>query len=214
MNPFRSKPKPDQPDPKGEPSPASEDGHGVDETAALIEQLDQQVARLTSERDEALDAHKRALADYQNYQRRALQNEQWAREQALRGVLSSVMTVLDHFDMALSQDPAKTTTGSIIQGVSMIKNELLMAVQAHGVGLIRPSRNEVFDPQRHEAIMQQSPAGGSPVEPGHIVSTLRIGYTVNDRIVRPAQVSVAPAAPESGAHGADGADQSFSSPGL
>ncbi len=197
MMPFRSKNNPDDPQrapgPAGEPSgtPPPPD---VDETQALIEQLDQQIARLSAERDEALDAHKRALADFQNYQRRASTNEQQAREQAVRGVLGSVMSVVDHFDMALGQDPDKTTAAAIISGVTMIKEELLNALTLHGVGLIKPAPGEPFDPTRHEAVTHQ-PADGVPA--GHVSALLRLGYTVNDRVVRPAQVAVASAAPGS-----------------
>ncbi|MGD9690771.1 MAG: nucleotide exchange factor GrpE [Phycisphaerales bacterium] len=188
MNPFRSKNQPDE-TPGGGPSDAGSAGaDGPDETAALIEQLDQQIVRLTAERDEAVAAHKHALADFQNYQRRAWQNEQQAREQATRGVLGSIISVVDHFDMALNQDPAKTTAGAIIAGVTMIKDELLTALTAHGVGIIRPARGDAFDPTRHEAVMQQP---GEGVEAGHIVSLARLGYTVNERVVRPAQVIVA-----------------------
>lgn len=171
--------------------PASEPSaeRTVDETAAAFEQLEAEVARLRAERDESCEAHKRALADFQNYQRRALQNERDAREQAVRGMLGSLMSVVDHFDMALAQDPAKTTAASIVAGVSMIRDELLGALTAHGVGLIRPAKGDAFDATRHEAVTQQA---DPDVPPGHIVRLLRIGYTANERVVRPAQVIVAP----------------------
>lgn len=189
MNPFRRKPDdPLNPD-DAAPLPQTPGSEGPDETAALIEQMDQQIARLTTERDEAIAAHKHALADFQNYQKRAWQNEQQAREQAIRGVLGSVISVVDHFDMALTQDPSKTTAAAIISGVTMIKEELLGALTQHGVGLIKPAKGDPFDPTRHEAVTQQP---DPEVTPGNIVMLTRLGYTVNDRVVRPAQVIVAP----------------------
>lgn len=187
------KSKPDKPsEPHAHPAaPAAPDAaQGPDETAALLDDLQRQVAELTKARDEAQDAYTRVLADYSNSQRRAGSNEQQAREQGIRGVLLSVMPVVDHFDLALCQDPDKASAKHVIDGVAMIKDELLRALTAHGIGLVRPGRNDAFDPNRHEAVVQQSAEG---VEPGHVVATLRIGYTLNDRIVRPAQVSVAPA---------------------
>lgn len=169
-----------------------------DQTAQLIDSLQAEVADLRqhldttrAERDEARAAYQRSLADFQNYQRRALANEQQAREQGARGVVLSLMGPLDHFDLALGQNPETATAASVIAGVSMIKDELLRALGAHGIGLVRPAKGEAFDPQKHEAIMQQAAEG---VEPGRVVATLRVGYTLNERVVRPAQVSVTPTA--------------------
>ncbi len=199
MDFFKPKPKPEQPAASEPAAPAASAEHAetadasrtVDETAAEFERLDAEIVKLRAERDEAIDAHKRALADFQNYQRRAHQNERDAREQAVRGVLSNILSVVDHFDMALGQDPTKTTAAAIISGVTMIKEELLGALTQHGVGLIRPQPGDTFDATRHEAVFQQ-PAEG--IAPGHVSALMRIGYTVNERVVRPAQVAVAPAA--------------------
>lgn len=163
----------------------------VDETSLLIEELQHQVERLTQERDESRTAHIRAVADHQNYHRRALANELTAKEMGIRGVLQSVMPVIDHFDMALLSDPEKVTAKQVMDGVKMIKEELLRALSSHGAVVINPKRGDDFQPHRHEAIMHQ-PAEG--VEPGHVVMTLRVGFEIDGRLVRPAQVSVAPAA--------------------
>ncbi len=202
MNPFKKdKSDPGAPSPEaGVPSvdPAAADAAaaldpaGPDETAALIDDLSAKVDELTRERDLARDEHTRALAEFQNYQRRSLQNEQQAREFGVRGVLQSVMPVIDHFDMALGLDADKSTARQVIDGVTMIKDELLRVLGQHGVALLRPGAGEAFDPQSHEALMRV-PAPG--IEPGRIVATLRPGYAMHGRVVRPAQVSVAAEAP-------------------
>lgn len=214
INPFkRAKDQPAEPAPNTGPQGAGVSGptgpqtpaggepgsmpDGPDETAAVLEQLEGELKRLegeraaaVSERDEARDAHKRALADFQNYQRRAVANEAAARDQGVRGVLYSLMTVIDHFELALLLDPEKTSAKQILDGVTMIKEELLRSLELHGLVLVRPKRGEPFDPSRHEAIMQQAAEG---VEPGHIVMTTRLGFLLDGKLVRPAQVAVAPA---------------------
>ena len=205
MNPFK-KDKPESAEPGSTPDVAGRvpavdpttadaaaalDAAGPDETAALIDDLSIKVDELTRQRDEAKDQHARALAEFQNYQRRSLQNEQQAREFGVRGVLQSVMPVVDHFDMALSLDPDKSTAKQVIDGVTMIKDELLRALSQHGVGLIRPGKGDAFDPTQHEAIVHVDAPG---VAEGCVVATLRLGYAVSGRVVRPAQVSVAKAA--------------------
>jgi molecular chaperone GrpE len=205
MNPFkravtRPEEQPTGPSPSGgSASPAGAESAGpvdpdqtaqhIDQLTAELEALRLQVERLTQERSEAEAAHKHALADFQNYQRRALANEQSAREQGVRAVLTSIVPILDHFQLALGQTSGTADAASIVQGVAMIRDELLRALGAHGVRLVNPEPGEPFDPSRHEAVMHQT---SDAVPPGHVVACFRPGFVINDRLVRPAQVSVAP----------------------
>ncbi|MCE2966884.1 MAG: nucleotide exchange factor GrpE [Phycisphaerales bacterium] len=207
MNPFRRTPK-DRDDAANTPSDTPRESTGTndassnaasqgdahadpDATASLLDELQDTIRRLTSERDAAIDAHKRALADFQNYQRRAIQNEHTAREQGVRSVLTNIIPVLDHFDLALTQDASRSSAKQVIDGVTMIKDELVRVLGNSGVQPIRPGQGSEFDPTRHEAVMHM-PAENVPA--GKVVMTLRIGYMLGDRLVRPAQVAVAPEA--------------------
>jgi len=175
----RKKPMPDETPNTNPPPPEGE-------AAALQDKL----AALTAELQDAKDRALRLMADYQNYQRRAFNNEEVAKQQGIASVVSSVVPILDHFDIALTQDPAKATAEQIIAGVRVIREELLKALVQRGVGVIAPQPNDQFNPGRHEAIMQQ-PAEG--VAPGHIVSCFQAGYTLGpERVLRPAKVVVAP----------------------
>lgn len=167
---------------------ASGQGAGPEEDCCG-DAVDVKLAELEGKLAEAEAARLRALADFQNYQRRALANEQEAKVQGRTGVVQSLLSLLDHFDIALSQDHANATAEQILGGVRMIREEFIRVLQAQGVGLINPVRGEVFTPGRHEAIMQQAAEG---VPSGHVVSMFQMGYTLGDRVVRPAKVSVAP----------------------
>ena len=153
------------------------------------DEVDAKLAELEAKLAEAEAARLRALADFQNYQRRALSNEQEAKVQGRTAVVQSLLTLLDHFDIALSQDHSKATAEQIVGGVKMIREEFIRVLQSHGVGLINPARGDEFTPGRHEAIMQQAADG---VESGRVVSTFQMGYTLGERVVRPAKVAVAP----------------------
>lgn len=144
---------------------------------------------LAREREELNNKLLRAVADFQNFQRRAAINEREAATQARAGVVQSVIPVMDHFDLALGQDPAKTTPEQIIGGVKVIRDELFKSLQSFGVSRIEPAPGDAFDPHRHEAMLRQSAEG---IEPGHVVSLLSVGYALGDRVVRPAKVAVAP----------------------
>jgi molecular chaperone GrpE len=160
-------------------------------------EIQERIGQLEAELADAQGRALRVLADFQNYQRRALQNEVVARQQGVAALATSVVGVLDHFDQALNQGAA-AGADQVLMGLRVIRDELLKALQQHGVGLINPASNELFVPGRHEAIMQQ-PAEG--VEPGHVVATFQSGYTLagpagsppgSERVLRPAKVSVAP----------------------
>ena len=68
---------------------------------------DAELARALAERDEAVAARQRALADYANYQRRSVENEARARVGGLVQMVRALLPVLDHFDLALAQDLSK-----------------------------------------------------------------------------------------------------------
>lgn len=164
-------------------------GADPDQTAALIDQLQAELSQVRAERDTAQAAYKQSLADFANFQRRSLLSEQQAREQAVRRVLESIIPVVDHFEMALSQNPETATAKSVIDGVSMIKDELLRVLAGQGVVIIKPAAGDEFDAVRHKAIVQQAAEG---VEPGRVVLTVRQGFAFEGRVVRPAEVIVAP----------------------
>lgn len=183
---FRKRDRQQNPD-----DPAAETPAGSDDASSLREQVD----KLMAERDEAQSRYLRSLADYQNYQRRALQNEQVARVEGAARVVKDVANVMDHLDLALKQDLAKLGPGAeqVLSGVRVIREELLKVLAAHGVALISPAKNDEFTPGRHEAIMQQP---DPDTKPGHVVATFQPGYTLTssgiERVLRPAKVSVAP----------------------
>lgn len=146
--------------------------------------------QLTAERDAANEKYLRALADLQNFQRRSRLNEEEARRQGMTSVLLSILPVLDHFDVAIEQTSKTKPDDPVLEGMRVIRAELVKALNLHGVSIISPSPNEEFDPHRHQAVAHQ-PAGDSGVQPGNVLSTFQAGYTLGDRVVRPAKVAVA-----------------------
>jgi molecular chaperone GrpE len=153
------------------------------------DRLSADLASLNAALQDANDKYLRMLADYQNYQRRSLQNEVVAKREGAKSIVSAVVPVIDHFDLALAQDTSKVSAEQIAQGVKIIRDELMKALATQGVSTIVPQKNDLFEPGKHAAVMQQ-PADG--VESGHVVACFQAGYTFNDQVLRPAKVSVAP----------------------
>ncbi len=175
----KNKPKPTEAAPPGDAAAGD-----ADSTADLA-------ARLA----EAESRYLRVLADYQNSQRRARSNEAEASVQARTEVVQGVLSVVDHFDLALAQDARTASAEQIVGGVRVIRDELMRVLQSYGVGIVNPAPDDEFVPSLHQAIMEQP---GEGVTPGHVVATLQTGYTITtpagERVIRPAKVSVAPAA--------------------
>lgn len=161
--------------------PAADEPRMSREAAAVLDEL-------KAELDLAVEARKRALADFANYQRRAFDNEQRAARDGTAAVARSLLGVLDHFDLALNQDPGSISVEQLMGGVRIVRDELLKALADHGVSRMVPAAGEEFDPNRHEAVMRL-PSGD--VAPDHIVKVLQPGYTMGDQVLRAAKVAVA-----------------------
>lgn len=150
------------------------------------------VRQLQSELNEAIEARKRALADFKNYQRRAADNEQRAAQMATGRFVRAIMPVLDHFDLALNQDPAtgggQMTLENLLQAVNIVRDEFNRALASQNVERIEPAPGDVFDPHRHQAVKHEKADG---VEPNTIVMVFQAGYALGDMILRPATVVVA-----------------------
>jgi molecular chaperone GrpE len=150
---------------------------------ALIETIGQ--------RDDNFGRFQAMAAEHQNFQRRASMNENEARISSRQGVVQALIPLMDHFEMALMQDPEKVSAKDVIAGVEMIRSEFLRMLSGYGVSAIEPKVGDVFDPGPHAAMMQQAADG---IEPGHISLVMGVGYKLGDRVIRPAKVGVAPKA--------------------
>ena len=157
------------------------------------EEAAQLVRQLQSELDEAVEARKRALADFRNYQRRAAESEERALHSGTARVVKAILPALDHFDLALMQNPKQMTIEQLLDAVKIVRDELNKALASQGVERIEPKTGEPFDPHRHEAVMRQPTPGA---EPNSVVSTLQAGYALGDLVLRPAKVAVAPGSEE------------------
>lgn len=163
-----------------------------DEDEVMAERVDQDIDEalrtLRDERDELEQRLLRTAADYQNYVKRAQQNVESAREQQLIDMAKSLVAVLDHFDRALEVDPQQTTTDDLLEGVRMVRQELLGTLRRFGIDRIEPQPGEPFDPNCHEAMMREK---RDDVQTDHVTQQFQPGYILLDKVIRPAKVGVA-----------------------
>lgn len=181
------------PDDSGAPAPAPHTTAAESESTPIevSEEAAALVKQLQAELDEAVEARKRALADFRNYQRRALESEQRALESGAARVIRALLPVMDNFDLTLAQKADQMNVEQLMGAVKIVRAELNKVMQTQGVQRIEPARGEAFDPHRHEAVMRQ-PAEDLP--PHSVVATMQPGYALGEVVLRPAKVSVSPSA--------------------
>ena len=129
------------------------------------------------------------MADFSNFQRRSAENETRARIQGMAEVVRNLVPALDQFEMALGQVDGAAEGEGLVEGLRLVKDGFLQALERNGVRQISPELDSEFDPTRHEAMMQQAAEG---VAPGHVSMVVQTGWELDGVIIRPAKVSVAP----------------------
>lgn len=145
---------------------------------------------LRAERDALYDRLARATADFKNTQRRLEAEADQRLQYANQSLIRSILPVIDNFERALAVAPEKTDVVTLLKGMQIVHDQLLSVLRQQKVEEIAPQPGEAFDPNRHEALMQQD----APQFAGRgttVVQLLAKGYTLHDRVVRPAQVAVA-----------------------
>jgi molecular chaperone GrpE len=163
-------------------------------TSATVDPADSQpseldrLRKLAGERDQYLDMAQRARAEFENYQKRSQREREQDRKYAYGPLVFDLLPVLDNLDRALAAARKGGDTGALVQGVAMVQSQFLEMLKRHGITRIDAQPGQAFDPNQHQAVMQTTTAD---VEPGHIVDVLDQGYLNQDRILRPAKVTVA-----------------------
>jgi molecular chaperone GrpE len=176
----------DAPEASGETSPAAgaddvletaDDSVEVtDDLQAAADALEVDLELLLAEREQYLDAYRRAQADFENYRKQAQKRQEDAVVRALGSFVEKLLPVLDACDAALAHGASE---------VEPVLAALYGALGKEGLERIDP-KGEPFDPAEAEAVMHQPGEGGEQV----VSEVLRAGYRWRGRVLRPAMVKV------------------------
>ena len=143
------------------------------------------LAGLTKERDEARDQLLRVRAEFANYQKRTRQQAESDRIYAVGDLSRDLLDVLDNMQRATDAIRSSAQEG-IASGLDMVHKQFLAVLAKYGVEPIE-ALGRPFDPNFHEALMQQ-PSADAPE--GTVVAELGKGYKIHDRVLRPSKVAV------------------------
>ena len=149
----------------------------------LIEKLNEEI---TSLKDQRL----RAIAELENFRKRAEKDQSDALKYGISNFAKEIINIRDNIERAQSSisDEAKNNEAikSVIEGIDLIAQSVVSTFEKIGIKKIE-SLNEKFDHNLHQAMMEIE---NEELEPGTIVQELIPGYTLHDRLLRPAMVGV------------------------
>jgi molecular chaperone GrpE len=165
-----------QPEREGEPN-----------SALISAQGEQRLPAEQLKTEECLDLLRRTQADFVNYRRRMSQEQAEGRIAAQIALLSRLLPVLDDLGRALGAVPPELAMHPWVQGLLLVERRLTTQLDQLGVRQIG-TPGEPFDPRWHEAITTEARAD---VPEGTILRVALPGYVMGERVIRPAQVSVA-----------------------
>lgn len=146
-----------------------------DPTVELQKQLEEQENR-----------YLRLRADYDNLLRRQKLEREASEKYRAQSLLTELLPVLDNFERALQVEVTSEDAVSLRKGVEMVYRQFIDATAKEGLEVI-PAEGEVFDPNFHQAVMQEQ---NEEKESGVVLRELQKGFKLKDRVLRPSMVSV------------------------
>lgn len=150
--------------------------------------LEKEIEALQSEVEEKQDQYLRTRADFENYKKRVLRDATRSYQDAMTSVMKIFLSAADDLERALKNKPDGEVVESWLNGIELIHQKLLNQMKNQGVERMDVKPGDEFDPNIHEAITQED---HPDFEEGQIIDVVQPGYSISDRIIRPAMVRVA-----------------------
>jgi len=172
---------------------APETAANPDASAELAGDLEGLLAENADMRDKLL----RTMADMENLRRRTEREKEDTARYAISNFARDVLAIGDNLRRTLEHVPADAVAQdpslkSILEGIELTEREMLKMLEKHGVAKLEPL-GERFDPNQQQA-MYEVPT--TEVPEGTVVQVMQAGYTIGDRVLRPALVAVSKGGPK------------------
>jgi molecular chaperone GrpE len=166
------------------PSPAAERPSAEDKTEPAAPPLEEQVAAARQEAAVNYDRYLRAVADLENYRRRAAREKDELRLSANANLMMHLLPVADSLQLAVNAARPEAAAKMIADGVAIALEQFKGVLSRHGLKELNPV-GQKFDPHQHEPLAHQ-PSAEVPEE--HVLQVVRVGYSLHGRVLRPASV--------------------------
>jgi molecular chaperone GrpE len=132
------------------------------------------------------DRYTRAVADLENYRKRMIREKDELRQFAAAGVVEDIIPILDTLGLGLAAAQQQTDVKAIVDGINLVLEQFKGTLGKHGLKEINP-QGQVFDPNLHDCISHQP---SEEVAEEQVSQVVRLGYSLNGRLLRPASVVV------------------------
>ena len=165
--------------------PESENEHPEekpDELPLVREQLEEALR----EKDQFRAMAQRSQADLANYRRRVPEEQEELKRNSSRRVILKFLSIVDDLERAISLVPDDAVAPGWLEGLQLVQRNLDNVLESEGVARIE-AEGRPFEPREHEAVMYEETAD---CKEGMVVRVIREGYTLDDRVLRAAQVAV------------------------
>jgi molecular chaperone GrpE len=162
-------------------------------------------AQLAKEAADLKDRLLRTLAEMENLRRRTEREVADARSYGVTNFARDILAVADNMERALKalddeiREKAEAGVKALLDGVELTERELIKAMEKHGVKKLEP-QGQKFDPNLHQAMFE---IPDESVPAGTVVQIMQPGYTIGERVLRPALVGIAKGGPKAAAMDAD-----------
>ena len=168
------------------------------ETAPQAEAAPDPVAMLAKEAADLKDRLLRTLAEMENLRRRTEREVADSRVYAVTNFARDILAVADNMERAMKalddeiRDKADAGVKALLDGVELTERELIKVMEKHGIKRLEP-QGQKFDPNLHQAMFELPDPS---VPPGTVVQVMQPGYTIGERVLRPALVGIAKGGPK------------------
>jgi len=132
------------------------------------------------------DRYMRAVADLENFRKRTLREKDELRQFATANVVEDIIPILDNLSLGLAAARQQTDVKAIVDGIGHVLEQFKGTLGRHGLKELNP-QGQPFDPNQHDCISHQ-PSSDIPEE--KVSQVVRLGYSLNGRLLRPASVVV------------------------
>lgn len=156
--------------------------------------LNKRVQETYSKNEDLQDKYVRVLADLENLKRRQIKERDEAVQRTRSQIMGDLLPSLDAFQMGMQEAEKDESTKNIFVGISMAFKQMENVLGEYGLEIINPDGSE-FDPKFHEALSYQE---SDDVKEGFVLKTIRIGYRIKDKLLRPASVIISKGKEEGG----------------
>ena len=139
-----------------------------------------------SKNEDFQDKYVRVVADLENLKRRQIKEREDAVLRTRSQIICDLLPTLDAFQMGMQEVEKDESIKNIFIGISMAYKQMENVLREYGLELINPKGSE-FDPRYHEALSYES---SDEIEKGLVLQTVRTGYKMKDKLLRPASVII------------------------